>query len=70
MEARPAVWFSLGYSLTDYEQARARLHRPGQSCPVTYIHLLTRGTVDAEVYQALASRADLVEATLAGLLAR
>jgi SNF2 family DNA or RNA helicase len=70
VEAHTAVWYSLGYSLTDYEQARARLHRPGQSCPVSYIHLLTRGTVDAEVYQALASRADLVAATLAGLLAR
>lgn len=64
VEAHTAIWYSLGYSLTDYDQARARLHRPGQESPVTNVHLVTRGTVDVDVYKALQSRADLIDAVL------
>ena len=64
VRARYAVFYSLGYSLGDYQQARARLVRPGQQRGVTFIHLLVRGTVDEHVYQALEAKADVVEHVL------
>ncbi len=62
--ARYAVFYSLGYSLGDYQQARARLVRPGQERPVTFVHLLARGTVDERVMQAIEAKADVVEYVL------
>jgi SNF2 family DNA or RNA helicase len=58
--ARIAIYYSLGYSLADYMQSRARLHRPGQTRSVEYIHLIVRRSVDELVYTALAARADVV----------
>ena len=62
--ARYAVYFSLGFSLGSYEQSLARIHRPGQTRPVTYIHLLAEGTVDEKVMAALARRSDVVNSVL------
>ena len=58
------VYYSLGFSLGDYEQSLARLHRPGQNRSVTYLHLIARNTVDEKVYAALRKRADVIEETL------
>ena len=65
--ARYCVFYSLGFSLAEYEQARARLHRPGQTRHVTYIHLVVRGTVDQHLYRALAAKGDVVRAVLDGM---
>lgn len=54
--ARYGIWYSLGYSVSDYDQARARLYRPGQTRPVVYIHLVAAETADAQVYQAIKAR--------------
>jgi len=62
--ARRCVYYSLGFSLGDYEQSLARLHRPGQGYPVTYYHLVAEGTVDRRVYRALSKRRDVVESVL------
>ena len=43
----------------------ARIHRPGQTRPVEYIHLLAEGTIDEKVMDALARRADVVNNVLA-----
>lgn len=51
-----AIFFSTGYSLIDYEQAKARIHRIGQTRPVTYVHLLAKNTVDEVIYDALANK--------------
>ena len=59
--ARYAIYYSLGFSLGDYSQSMARLHRPGQSAPVEYIHILARGTVDEQVMDALARREAVVD---------
>jgi len=64
-----AVYYSIGFSLGDYSQSLARIHRPGQTRPVTYYHLVARGTVDEHVYNALSSRQELIEAVLARLRA-
>jgi SNF2 family DNA or RNA helicase len=62
--ARYAIYYSLGFSLGSYEQSLARIHRPGQTRPVEYIHLLARDTVDEKVMAALAARADVINAVL------
>lgn len=60
-----AVYFSQTWSLGDYEQSLARVHRPGQDRAVTYVHLITRGTVDRTIYRALREKKDAIEAILA-----
>jgi hypothetical protein len=62
--ARYSMYYSLGFSLGSYEQSLARIHRPGQTRPVEYIHLLAEDTVDEKVMTALARRADVVNAVL------
>ena len=58
------VYYSVGYSLSEYEQSLARVHRPGQSRAVTYVHLVMEETVDVKVYAALQAKADVVESVL------
>lgn len=62
--ARYSVYYSVGFSLGDYEQSLKRTHRPGQTRPVTYIHLIAQGTVDEKVYKALSERKQIVEHVL------
>lgn len=65
--SRYQVYFALDYSLGDYLQTRKRIHRPGQTRNVTYIHLIAAGTVDERVYAALAARQEVVNSVLDGL---
>jgi len=62
--ARYCVYWSVGFSLGDYEQSLARTHRPGQTRPVSYIHLIASGTVDEKVYSALSNKKEVVESIL------
>jgi SNF2 family DNA or RNA helicase len=62
--ARYAIYYSLGFSLGSYEQSLARIHRPGQSRNVEYIHLLAAGTVDERVMESLATKAGVVRSVL------
>lgn len=62
--ARYAIFYSLGFSLGDYLQALARLHRPGQENIVTYIHLVVENTVDKEVYDSLRKKQDVIESII------
>lgn len=59
------VWYSKGHSLGDYDQALARQHRPGQTRPVTFVHLEVEDTVDHDVYRSLMSRRSVVAGFLA-----
>ena len=59
--ASTMVFYSLDYSMSNYEQCRARIHRAGQKFPCTYIHLLARNTVDLKVMQALKNKANLAK---------
>ncbi|MFA5378725.1 MAG: helicase-related protein, partial [Dehalococcoidia bacterium] len=67
VRARYCVYYSMGYSLGDYEQSLARVHRPGQKQNVTYIHLVATGTVDEKVYKALQKRKQVIEDLLEGV---
>ena len=53
------AFYSLDYSMSNFEQAKARIHRVGQRNPCTYIYLVAAGTVDEKVLQALRDKADL-----------
>ena len=67
-------FFSLGYSLAEYEQAVARLHRPGQEKHTHIYHLVAtingRSTVDGRVYQALRDRKEVVDVIVTGYKSR
>ena len=65
-----AFYYSLGYSLGDYEQSLARLRRPGQTRCVRYYHLVCQDTVDEQVYAALRERRNVVESVLQKLSPR
>lgn len=61
--ADTAVFYSLDYSFSNYEQAKARIHRIGQKNNCTYIHLIANKTIDEKVFDALKKKksiADLV----------
>lgn len=43
------------------EQSRDRIHRTGQTNKCSYIHLITKGTVEVSIYKALAGYSDFNE---------
>lgn len=57
------VWFTTPWSLELYEQANARLHRQGQTEPVSIIHIDTADSIDQTVHQAL-TRKDTTQQAL------
>lgn len=63
-KARYAIYYSIGYSLGDYEQSLARIHRPGQTRPVVYYHLIAANTIDTVIYNMLKRKKDVVNAVL------
>ncbi len=63
--ARYSMYYSLSFSLGEYDQALARVHRPGQTRPVEHIHLVARNTVDVKIMRALEKRAEIVQSILA-----
>jgi SNF2 family DNA or RNA helicase len=63
--ARYSIYFSLSYSLGEYDQSLSRVHRPGQTRPVTHIHLVVRDSVDERIVRALEKRAEVVNSILA-----
>lgn len=64
VQAKYCVYMSKDFSLGNYEQSLARVHRPGQTGTVTYVHLVARGTIDETINKALAKRKDIVETIL------
>lgn len=43
------------------EQSRDRIHRSGQTNKCSYIHLITKGTIEVDIYRALAGYSDFNE---------
>lgn len=50
------VWFGLGWDLELYQQANARLHRQGQTHPVTVYKLIASNTVDERAALAIENK--------------
>lgn len=57
--SRYMLFYSLGFSLYQYEQMLARIDRPGQTQQPVYIHLLADGTIDEKVYKALSEHKEV-----------
>lgn len=47
------IWFSMTWSLEQYLQFNARLHRQGQEKPVRVIHIVAKDTIDFEIMDIL-----------------
>ncbi|MCE5189116.1 MAG: DEAD/DEAH box helicase [Eubacteriales bacterium] len=58
------VFYSLDYSMSNFEQTKARIHRVGQNNPCTYIYLVAKSTVDVRVLKALRDKADLAKSLI------
>lgn len=67
VRARYAVYYSLPWSLGDYDQSRARIHRPGQDRHVHYYHLLAENSVDRYMMGALGKKREVVQGVLDAL---
>jgi SNF2 family DNA or RNA helicase len=63
-----AVYFTLPYSLALYDQSKARLYRPGQKRPVSFVHLIATGTIDELIYTSLMRKRNLIDAIKDGSL--
>ena len=60
--ASTMVFYSLDYSMSNFEQAKARIHRVSQTENCHYIYLVAKGTVDTKVLKALRNKVDLAKA--------
>lgn len=62
--ARYCIYYSLTQRLALYEQSRKRIHRPNQTRPVVYYHLIetmAKGhTIDEKIYDSLKAKKDIV----------
>jgi len=59
--ARIAIYYSLDWSLANYEQSLARLQAKDQTWPIGYYYLLGNNTIDYTVYEALRQRKQVIE---------
>lgn len=59
--ASTMVFYSLDYSMSNFEQAKARIHRVSQRENCLYIYLVAKGTVDTKVLRALRNKVDLAK---------
>lgn len=59
--ARYVIYFSTGFSATQYEQSLWRCRRPGSDLnhPITYYHLLTERSIDKTIFNAIAYKRDV-----------
>lgn len=65
--AHYAIYYSNSFSYIDREQSESRLHRTGQKNNVTYIDLVSRGTIEQTILDALKKKEDTLKSILGGL---
>jgi SNF2 family DNA or RNA helicase len=62
-----ALFYSMNFDAGTYEQAKARIYRIGQEKPVTYVHLLAKGTVDEAILRVVKRKLKWADNTLSGI---
>ena len=62
--ASTMVFYSMDYSMSNFEQTKARIHRAGQQKNCTYIYLIAKGTVDEKVLITLQNKANLAKSLI------
>lgn len=55
------VFYSLDYSMSNFEQAKARIHRVSQKENCQYIYIIAKNTVDSKILKALRHKVDLAK---------
>lgn len=55
------VFYSMDYSMSNFTQAQARIHRIGAKGTCHYLYLIARGTIDEQVIKALQGKIDLAK---------
>ena len=55
-KARIAIFYSPCLSYSDFEQAKARIHRIGQKKSVVFYYPLCKGSIEEKVYSTLKER--------------
>ena len=72
--AAVGIFYSLGHSLSEWLQAIARLHRPGQERNTRFFSLVAQlqghTTADGRVYQALKERQEVIDVVCTGYKTR
>jgi SNF2 family DNA or RNA helicase len=68
------IFYSLGHSLSEWLQAIARLHRPGQERHTRFFSLVAtlqgKTTADGRVYEALSNRKEVIDVIVDGYRTR
>ncbi len=59
--ASTMIFYSLDYSMSNFDQAKARIHRVGQKENCHYIYLVCEGTVDRKILRSLREKIDLAK---------
>lgn len=59
--AATMVFYSLDYSMANFDQAKARIHRAGQTEKCQYLYLIAENSIDEQVLQALEDKVDLAK---------
>lgn len=62
--AKYMIFFSTGYKYGVYDQARARIHRKGQTNKCTYYHLTVKHTIDEKILRSLQKKEALAESII------
>ena len=60
--ASTMIFYSLDYSMSNFEQAKARIRRISQKENCHYIYLVAKNTVDVKVLRALRNKVNLAKA--------
>lgn len=55
------VFYSMDYSMSNFTQAQARIHRIGAKDTCHYLYLIAKGTIDEQVIKALRGKIDLAK---------
>ena len=64
-EAKTVIYYSNGYDLEVRLQSEDRAHRIGQTNKVTYIDIVTKGTIDEKILQALRNKINISSKVMA-----
>lgn len=65
--ASHAIYYSNSFNYSDRIQSEARIHRVGQTCKVTYIDLVTKGTIEEDILQAINRKEDILKSIVNNL---
>ena len=59
--AHHEIFYSLDYSAINYDQAKGRIRRDGQTHPCFFHHLIAKGTIDGKILRILKQKKDVAD---------